>query len=163
MGSLLIFPLTLREANSLVATFHRHHKPAVGHRFSIGVRDHDGVSHGAAIVGRPVARAVDWRTTAEVTRLVTDGTKNACSMLYGASARAAAAMGFDLIQTYVLASEPGVSLRAAGWEKDSRTVRGRTWSCPSRTRTDKHPIEDKVRYFKRLAKSVRKGADGDDS
>src|SRR4051812_40014079 len=103
-------PLTLKQANELVAELHRHHKPVVGHRFSIGIEDDDGVLHGAAICGRPVARMTDQNRVLEVTRLVTDGTKNGCSMLYAASARTAQAMGFDRIQTFILESEPGTSL-----------------------------------------------------
>ena len=76
-----LVPLTLAAANDFVAAHHRHHRPVVGHRFSIGAQD-GGVLVGAAIVGRPVARHLDDGFTAEVTRLVTDGTKNACSMLY---------------------------------------------------------------------------------
>ena len=40
----------------------------------------------------------------EVTRLCTDGTKNACSFLYGAAARIAKEMGYKQIQTYILES-----------------------------------------------------------
>lgn len=86
----------------------------VGHRFSIGVVDEHGQAHGAAIVGRPVARATDWHTTAEVTRLVTDDTLNACSILYAACAQAAAGMGFDRIRTFILADEPAPQVQAAG-------------------------------------------------
>src|SRR5690242_3370013 len=79
-----IVPLTLAQANALVASLHRHHKPAQGHRFSIGA-EHNGALVGAVIVGRPVARGCDPYRTAEVVRLVTDGTKNACSFLYSAA------------------------------------------------------------------------------
>jgi hypothetical protein len=34
---LLITPITLNEANEFVEKYHRHHKPVVGHKFSIGV------------------------------------------------------------------------------------------------------------------------------
>jgi hypothetical protein len=68
---------------------------------------------------------------AEVTRLVTDGTPNACSMLYGAAARAADAMGFDRIQTFILEDEPGTSLKAAGWTFEGMTEGG-DWNRPSR-------------------------------
>jgi hypothetical protein len=95
----------------MVLLWHRHHRPAQGHRFSIGVEGDDGMPHGAAIVGRPVARVIDSTRVCEVTRLVTDGTPHAASMLYAACARAAAAMGFDKIQTYILDTEPGTSLR----------------------------------------------------
>lgn len=151
-GGLHLKPLTLKQANDLVALWHRHHKPTVGHRFSIGVFDSTGSPRGAVIVGRPVARAVDQYHVAEVTRLVTDGTPNACSMLYGAAAKAAKAMGFWWIQTYILATEPGTSLRAAGWQKASE-VRGRSWDTPSRKRVDSHPTVDKVCWIKPLNRS----------
>jgi hypothetical protein len=106
-------------------------------------------------MGRPVARASNDGFTAEVTRLVSDGTPNACSMLYAAAARVARDLGYRRIQTYILASEPGTSLKGAGWTKD-KDVKGRSWSCPSRPRTDKHPIEDKTRWFKQLPRKKRK-------
>lgn len=115
--SLHIRPLTLAQANAAVSQWHRHHKPALGHRFSVGVFDEAGM-HGAAIVGRPVGGGPQQYVIAEVTRLTTDGTYNACSMLYGACARTAKAMGFLWIQTFILADEPGTSLRAAGWKYD---------------------------------------------
>lgn len=80
-----------------------------------------------------------------MTRLCTDGARNACSMLYGAAWRAAKAMGFARILTYTLASETGVSLRAAGW-RPSGTTKGRAWGCSSRPRQSKHPLDDKVRW-----------------
>jgi hypothetical protein len=109
-------PVELKEANNIVASWHRHHKPFQGHRFSIGCVDDNGVIHGVAIVGRPVARlAGKPRDVLEVTRVATDGTANACSILYGSAARAAKALGYLKIQTYTLPSESGASLRAAGW------------------------------------------------
>ncbi len=113
--SIHVVHLELAEANALVASLHRHHKPAVGHRFSIGAKTNDGLLVGAAIVGRPVAREVDWRAVIEVTRLVTDGTPHVCSLLYAAAARAGRELGYEKIQTYILDSEPGTSLIAAGW------------------------------------------------
>src|SRR5215475_12718591 len=98
---LKVVPLTLKQANAFVIAFHRHHKPVVGHRFSIGA-EKDGALVGACIVGRPVARELAQYQIAEVTRLVTDGTQNACSLLYSAAARAAQAMGFKKIQTYII-------------------------------------------------------------
>jgi hypothetical protein len=109
--SLEIRPLNLAQANSLVTELHRHHKKVVGHRFSIGVYQ-DGRFCGAAIVGRPVARKTDQNNVAEITRVVTDETKNACSILYAAATKAAKAMGYASIQTFILESEPGSSLKA---------------------------------------------------
>lgn len=108
-------PLTLAQANEFIARHHRHHKPVVGHRFSLGA-EVSGQIVGVIIVGRPVARMVDQYRVAEVTRCCTDGTRNACSFLYGAAARVCRAMGFERIQTYTLPEEGGASLRGAGWE-----------------------------------------------
>jgi hypothetical protein len=139
----------LAEANDFVARLHRHHKPVRGHRFSVGATK-QGQLVGVAIVGRPVARAVDQRAIVEVLRLCTDGTANACSFLYGLCARVAGDLGYARIQTYILDTEPGASLRAAGWEMVAR-VKGRDWNRPSRggRRTDQ-PMVDKQRWERRL-------------
>lgn len=135
--------VTLADANAFVADLHRHHKPVVGHLFSIGAVK-DGVLVGVAIVGRPVARLRDDGRTAEVTRLCTDGTKNACSFLYGCAARAAFALGFTRIGTYTLPDEGGASLRATGWKLIGERGGGE-WSRPSREReTGKHPTQRKL-------------------
>lgn len=123
---LRVVPLTLKQANEIVSILHRHHKSVIGHRFSIGAMLGDRLV-GAAIVGRPVARACDPYAVAEVTRLVTDGTPNACSLLYSAAARAAQAMGFDRIQSYILQSETGASLKASSW-RYSHTTTGGDWN-----------------------------------
>src|SRR5438128_1978674 len=112
MTRLALIPLTLAAANAFVGAHHRHHRPIQGHKFSLGAGK-DGQLVGVAIVGRPVSRMRDDGLTLEVTRLcVLPGTKNACSFLYGAVARAAFALGYHRIGTYILASEPGTSLRA---------------------------------------------------
>lgn len=136
--------IDLRDANAYVAQHHRHHKPVVGHKFSLGVLDGDRLC-GVAIVGRPVARMRDDGATLEVTRLCTDGTKNACSFLYGAAARACFALGYKRIGTYILASENGASLRASNWRMIGET-KGGSWSRADRLRTDKHPLERKVLF-----------------
>ena len=61
---LLIIPITLKEANEFVENHHRHHKPVVGHKFSIGV-EKDGQLRGVCIVGRPVARNVNDKELVE--------------------------------------------------------------------------------------------------
>lgn len=144
--------LELAEANAFVHQHHRHHKPVVGHLFSIGAAE-NGKIVGIAIVGRPVSRHRDNGVTAEVTRLATDGTKDACSFLYGAASRAAFALGFKRIGTYILASEPGTSLVACGWRLIGETP-GRSWSVASRPRVDKHPLQAKM-LFERVAEPAR--------
>jgi len=143
-GKLRHVRIKLAEANAFVSAHHRHHKPVVGHLFSIGAALGDQLV-GVAIVGRPVARMRDDGLTAEVTRLCTDGTRNACSFLYGASARAAFALGFRRIGTYILASENGATLNASGWRMIGETSGG-SWSRPSRGRNDKHPTEPKTLF-----------------
>jgi hypothetical protein len=114
--TLTIIPTELDEANAFVRAHHRHHGAVVGHKFSIAVSDGVKVC-GVAIVGRPVARMLDDGWTLEVTRVATDGTKNACSALYAACWRAARAMGYRRVVTYILSEESGVSVSAAGWKK----------------------------------------------
>ena len=147
-GDMKIVHVELDEANDIVLRLHRHHKKVLSHRFSIGV-EMGGQLIGCVIIGRPVARRTDQRMTLEVTRLVTDGTANACSLLYSAAARAGKELGYKRIQTFILKSEPGTSLKAAGWKYDGETT-GRSWSVPSREREDKHPIGIKTRWMREL-------------
>jgi hypothetical protein len=148
-GHLELVPLDLASANAFVEQHHRHHKRVVGHKFSLAAVL-SGEVVGIVIVGRPVARGRDDGWTLEVTRLATDGTKNACSFLYGAAARAAFALGYRRIGTYILASEPGASLAAAGWRQIG-AVRGRSWTTATRPRVDKHPITDKLLFQREAA------------
>lgn len=144
-----IVPITLKKANEIVTQWHRHHKPSVGHKFSIAlVEDEDYI--GIAICGRPVARGSDDGLTLEVARLCTDGTPNACSKLYGACARVAKEMGYVKIQTYILQSEPGTSLKASGWIMEAVTAGGQ-WKRTDGVinRTDQ-PTEPKQRWIKFL-------------
>ena len=145
---LKIVPITLAEANAFVKQYHRHHKPVVGAKFSIGCADGDDIV-GVAIVGRPVARGLDNGWTAEVTRLCTNGTKNACSKLYAAAWRVCRAMGYEKLVTYILGSEKGTSLVAAGWKCVAKT-QGGSWSSKDRPRVDKHPLQGKLRFERYL-------------
>lgn len=128
-----IQPISLAEANAFVSLHHRHHKPVVGHKFSIAVAD--SAVRGVAIVGRPVARKLDDGWTLEVNRLCTDGAKNACSMLYGACWRAAKALGYRRLITYTLPEEGGASLAASGWRLIGLRGGG-NWNVKSRARID---------------------------
>ena len=109
-----IRPIHLKEANDFVAQHHRHNIPTVGGKFAVSCYDGDRLC-GVAICGRPTARRLDDGLTLEIYRNCTDGTANACSMLYGASCRVARAMGYKRVVTYTLASENGASLRASNF------------------------------------------------
>lgn len=153
-------PITLKQAQEFVGALHRHHKSPVGHRWSVGAEIVDletsyarQETHyklvGVAVVGRPVGRKTPQYSVAEVTRLCTDGTKNACSFLYSLAARIAREMGYERIQTFILSTESGVSLRASGWIFDGMT-HSATWQTRSGRRTDQ-PTEQKQRWIKKLA------------
>lgn len=142
-----LVPVTLAQAQKFVKVNHRHNAPPVGHRFSIGIQDGDELI-GVAIVGRPVARLLDDGLTAEITRVcVLPGRKNANSMLYGASVRAAKAMGYRKVITYTLPEESGSSLRAAGFRQDGATTHKTGWDTPARRREENgYPIGQKIRW-----------------
>lgn len=131
---LTLTPINLDEANAFVAVHHRHHKPVPGAKFCVAVAQGEKVV-GVAIVGRPVGRLSDNGLTLEVNRCCTDGTRNACSMLYGAAWKAAKALGFQRLITYTLPEEGGASLRGAGWQLVGMRGGG-NWNVPSRPRID---------------------------
>ncbi len=141
---LIIVPVAYRTACKFVEDHHRHHKPPRGQKFAIGCQC-EGKLIGVAIAGRPVARRLDNGFTLEITRVCTDGTKNACSKLYGAVCRIAKHMGYHKIITYILESEPGTSLKASGFVYEL-TTGGESWSVPSRSRQDKHPLGPKQKW-----------------
>lgn len=124
--SLRIVPVSRDEAKAFTAMWHRHHGHVLpaSHKFSAGIADEDDILRGVAITGRPSGRGNQDGLTLEVTRCTADGTSDACSALYGASARAAKALGFRRLITYTQEGESGASLRAAGFvlvaERDPR-------------------------------------------
>jgi len=135
-------PITISEAKDFISQHHRHHPAPVGAKFAVGVAS-QGKLAGVATIGRPVARMLDDGWTLEVTRVCTvNGFKNAASMLYGAAWRASRAMGYKRLISYILQSETGTSLVAAGY-REIGIVGGGTWNRKDRVRIDKHPIEQK--------------------
>lgn len=141
-------PTTLKEANAFVEKVHRHHKKARGHRWSIGA-EANGQLVGVAIVSRPVSRKTSQYTVADVVRLATNGHRNACSFLYAKVTQICRLMGFVKVQTFILISEPGESLKALremGWV-EAGISEGGDWNVPSRggRRTDQ-PQEPKMRW-----------------
>lgn len=150
---LTLTPITLRAANEFVRQHHRHHKPTAGHKFSIGVCK-DNVLVGVAICGRPVSRRLDDGFTLEVNRLCTDGTPNACSMLYGAAYRAAHAMGYRKVITYILDTESGTSLKAAGFVCEGKAG-GLEWNGTRKPKQEnQYPRQMKTRWVKQTKESV---------
>ncbi len=157
---LRVEPISLRAANAYVEKMHRHHGPSRGHKFSVSVVDETGELRGVGIAGRPVSRVLDQAGHLEVVRVCTDGTRNACSMIYGALRRAGIALGYEphKIITYTLASEPGGSLRAAGWHDDG-VAGGGEWGRKDRPREIVAPTDQKRRW--RAALPVGGESDGE--
>ena len=151
--TLTLCPITFRDACVFVKEHHRHHKPPQGHKGSVAVED-DGRLCGVAMVGRPVSRHLDDNCTAEVIRLCTDGTRNACSKLYAAAATLAKGFGCKRIITYIRKDEPGTSLKASGW-KCLGEAGGGQWSCQSRPREKSTNDCKKQLWEKRLANETR--------
>jgi hypothetical protein len=116
---------------------HRHHMSPQGWKFGVAA-EKNGRMVGVAMVGLPVARNLDDGFTSEVRRVATDGTRNACSFLYARTRRASFELGYRRVITYILASEPGTSLIAAGWRLVG-PAGGGSWSRPSRKREDNAP------------------------
>lgn len=140
-GNFTARPIKRDEAREFIARLHRHHGVPAGWKFGIAAYQGDRLV-GVVTVGRPVARMLDDGETCEVTRLCTDGTQEACSFLYGRARRCAFEMGYKRIITYILDSEPGSSLKGAGWQF-VRETKGGSWDRPSRRRTDKAPTVKK--------------------
>lgn len=138
-----IVPISMKEANEYVTACHRHHKAVRGCKFCIGVTNCDKLV-GVAICGRPVSRHLDDGLTLEINRCCTDGTRNACSMLYGACVRIAKSMGYEKVITYTLRSENGASLKASNFKYDG-IAGGEIWTG-SRKRDNGVPKELKNRW-----------------
>ena len=155
---LTIVPIAFSKARRFIAEHHRHNIPPVGHKFSAGLT-RDGELVGVVVVGRPIARLLDDGMTLEVTRTCTDGTRNANSMLYGAAARAAKALGYRRLITYTLCEESGASLRAVGFHVDAELAERPSWNTPGRQRqrydhdlfgNERRPTGPKFRWMREL-------------
>ena len=147
LAKMEIRPITFKKASEYINQHHRHHRATVGCKFCIGLYDGE-LLIGCAVCGRPVSRYLDDGLTCEINRLCTDGTKNACSMLYGACCRIAKNMGYKKIITYTLKSETGISLLASNFNCDG-IAGGEAWTG-SRKKPGKLPAEKKIRWSKIL-------------
>ena len=132
MSALELRPLGVRAACDEVARLHRHLPRVVGGLFAASVYS-SGELVGVGVASLPKARMSRDGFTVEITRIATDGHRNACSKLYGALLRASSAVGYRKAVTFTRLDEPGTSLRAAGFVDDGVT-RDESWSRPSRGR-----------------------------
>lgn len=155
MPALEVVPVTRDVARAFVQREHRHTKRFTGWRFGCGLENAAGELRGVAAASNPKARELDDGRTIELVRVCTLGDRNACTQLYGALCRAAKALGFQLAVTYTLASEPGTSLRAAGFAPVA-TVPAREFHGGRARYVEnlfgelERPVEDKIRWERRL-------------
>ena len=150
---LRVCPITLKQANAFVEQYHRHHAPVYRDKFRVGA-EKNGELVGVVQIGRPVSRNLDDGKTVEVTRLCSNGERNVCSFLYAKAAKIAKEMGYLKIITYILKSESGISLQAAGWNLENDNCGGGSWDTPSRHRTTTAPTERKQRWAKNLSEGA---------
>lgn len=149
-----LVPITLRAARRFVGEQHRHNGMPRGWVFGVGLLDGDTLV-GVGIASRPTARVEDDGATVEIIRCCTDGTPNACSMIYGSLCRAAKALGYQSAITYTLDSEPGSSLRASGFTAEAVLAARAYGGGRARYETNLlgeaiRPEESKVRWRRRL-------------
>lgn len=116
----------------------------VGGKFAVAVYKNDRLC-GVAICGRPTARRSDDGVTLEIYRNCTDGTRNACSKLYGACLRIAKNMGYKRVLTYTLASENGASLKASNFAFEGEAG-GMAWTGERKRNYYISPEEMKSRW-----------------
>lgn len=155
----VILPIGRPAARRFVLEHHEHCPPPAGDRFRASIWN--GITLiGVVIVGRPVARMLPQQEWVEVNRLCVRRDIpaplrwNACSQMYGWAAREAKRRGFERIITYTMETEPGITLKAAGWNIDGKVGRaGKSWNCPSRPRVDKTPTVPKIRWSRQLSHS----------
>lgn len=151
----------------MVGLWHRHNRTVHGALFAISVASHGKVV-GVAIVGNPIGRNAKDGRTCEIVRVATDGTYNACSILYGACCRAAKAMGYAKVITKTLVDEPGTSLKASGFVEDGLTDGG-DWDRTKRRRpnvdlfgNELRPTGPKQRWVRHLRHHATGGRDSTD-
>lgn len=130
-------PISRNSARAYVGEHHRHLRLPQGWLFGVELLGPCGERLGVACAGRP-ARLLQDGTTCEITRVCTEGARNACSFAYGVLRRAAFALGYTRVVTYTRADEPGTSLRAAGFI-DEGPAGGGEADRPSRRRG---PVDD---------------------
>ena len=157
---LTLKPVSRLEAKKFIASVHRHNNAPIFIIAAVSLRDDAGVIHGVGTLELPKARMLADGVTAEVSRVCTDGSRNACTQLYGALCRVAAGLGYQRVISYTLASEPGSSLAGAGFEVVAH-VKPKDWSLRNRSRSGRNEVDlfgnpttlpgrDRVRWERRV-------------
>lgn len=157
MSALRLRPWTVKKALPFVRRVHRRLPRVQGALWAVSARLGASVI-GCAVVGHPARELMEDDATLAVLRVaVIEGHPNACSMLYGACARAARAMGADNLVTYTHLDEHGGSLKAAGWVQGGLTDGGE-WDRDSRQRSLAVDPLPKRRWWAPWSERARKPA-----
>ncbi len=114
MGTLTHRPISVKAARKWIAQTHRHLPQVQGGLWAVQLLD-DGEIVGVALVGHPARVWMADHVLCVLRVAVCEGVPNGCSKLLGACSRAARALGASDLVTYTLPTEPGTSLRAAGY------------------------------------------------
>lgn len=122
--------ISLKAAKAFIKANHRHRPNVQGGIVALGCWV-DGVLVGVVVLGR--AARMDAPGTVCITRLCTDGYRNACSKLYSKAHRLAQALGFTKIKTFTTQDETGASLRAVHAQEAGQT-KEEDWSRSGRAR-----------------------------
>lgn len=142
--TLELVPISLAEARRFVAEHHSHNEPTTGWKFGVGVQLADRLV-AVGVAEPPRARLLDpSRRSVEITRVATDRTRMACSMVYGALCRAAKALGYRRAYTYTLEEECAACVRAAGFVYDGTTKPDDDWNKPGRPRRTTNLFGDRL-------------------
>ena len=114
-----IKPVSIKNANEFIKTYHRHHRPTSRNsgRWALAAYDNENELIGVAIASNPVSATYMDGITLEVTRLCVkeNAQKGTASFLLSKCCRIRKEMGGSRIITYTLESESGSSLKGAGW------------------------------------------------
>ena len=143
----LAVPVSRADARAFVTRHHSHHWAPNTWLLSVGV-EFGGSLVCVATLELPKARMLCNGTTAEISRVCSDGTtKNAATVAIGALSRAALALGYRRLVSYLLLGERGTSYRAANWHPAAISAGGK-WDRPSRPAGNRETtqVSAKVRW-----------------
>jgi len=129
-------PITIKNANDFIKSFHRHHRPTIRNsgRWALAALDRNKEFVGVVIAGNPVSASFMDGFTIELTRLCVkeNAPKGTCSFLLGKCCSIWRTMGGKRVITYTLESESGASLKGAGWTLAGTVKPHKRWQNKSK-------------------------------
>ncbi len=143
---LRVVPITLKAARRWIAQHHSYLGAPQGGLLAVSV-EADGRRCCVAVMEIPKARLLMNGTTAELSRVASDGTtRHAASKAGMALVRALTAIGYERFVSATLLGEPGTMFRAMGWWPTSIINAAVTWGRRERPRHDAAQPGRKIRW-----------------